>query len=296
VVIDSKYKQKNNLNMKIKQFTLGLALVALVSASFLSSCRKKEKEEKDTDTAGAADQALASSAVNDLTSISDEAATTYSISSFKTAETNAVLSSCATITFDTLAAAKTITVNFGSTNCLCNDGRNRRGILNIAFTGRYRDSLTLVTVTPVNYFVNDNQVTGSKTIKNKGHNAAHHLVYEISANINIIKASGGGTISWQSNRQREWTSGESTLTWLDDVYSISGNANGTTSNGNSFTSVITSPLIRNMSFGCRRHFIQGSLEHTPGGKATRYIDFGNGACDDQATVTINGTTYNITLP
>jgi hypothetical protein len=51
-----------------------------------------------------------------------------------------------------------------------------------------------------------------------------------------------------------------------------------------------------MSFGCRRHFTQGTLEHTPGGKATRYIDFGNGTCDDQATVTINGTTYTITLP
>jgi hypothetical protein len=51
-----------------------------------------------------------------------------------------------------------------------------------------------------------------------------------------------------------------------------------------------------MSIGCRRHFTQGLLQHTPGGKATRYIDFGNGACDSDATVTINGTNYNITLP
>jgi hypothetical protein len=282
--------------MKTKQLTLVLALVAIISASIFSSCRKKEKEEIDNDTAGASDQSLASSSVNDLTSISDESARTYTISSFKTAETNAILSSCATITFDTLAAAKTITVNFGATNCLGNDGRYRRGALKIVFTGKYRDSLTLITVTPQNYFVNDNQITGSKTIKNLGHNAAHHLVYEINANISIIKASGGGTITWQSARQREWTAGESTLTWSDDIYSITGSANGTTSNGNTFTSVITSPLIRNMSIGCRRHFTQGSLQHTPGGKATRYIDFGNGACDSDATVTINGTTYNITLP
>jgi hypothetical protein len=282
--------------MKTKQLTLVLALVAIASASIFSSCRKKEKEEVDSDTAGASDQSLASSSVNDLTSISDEAAKTYTISSFKTAETNAILSSCATITFDTLAAAKTITVNFGATNCLGNDGRYRRGALTIAFTGKYRDSLTLITVTPQNYFVNDNQIAGSKTIKNLGHNAAHHLVYEINANISIIKASGGGTITWQSARQREWTAGESTLTWSDDIYSITGGANGTTSNGNTFTSVITSPLIRKMSIGCRRHFTQGSLQHTPGGKATRYIDFGNGACDSDATVTINGTTYNITLP
>ncbi len=284
--------------MKTKQLTLALALVAIVSASIFSSCRKKEIEEKDNDTISAKDQSLASSTVNDMTNISDEAgkgnATTTS--SFKTAESNAILSACSVITYDTLAAAKTITVNFGATNCLCNDGRNRRGSLIINFTGKYRDSLTVITVTPQNYFVNDNQVTGSKTITNKGHNAANHLVYEINANITIIKASGAGTITWQSTRQREWMSGESTLSWADDIYSITGSANGTTASGGSFTSVITSPLIRNMAFGCRRHFTQGKLEHTPGGKATRYIDFGNGACDDQATVTINGTTYNITLP
>ena len=84
--------------------------------------------------------------------------------------------------------------------------------------------------------------------------------------------------------------------WSDDVYSITGSASGTTSNGNTFSSVITSPVIRKMLIGCRRHFVQGKLEHTPGGKATRYIDFGNGACDDQATVIINGNTYTINLP
>lgn len=284
--------------MKTRQFTLGLALAALVSASIFSSCRKKEIEEKDNDTISAKDQSFASSTVNDMTSISDEAGkgNSTTTSSFKTAESNAILSSCSVITYDTLAAAKTITVNFGTSNCLCNDGRNRRGSLIINFTGRYRDSNTVITVTPQNYFVNDNQVTGSKTITNKGHNAANHLVYEINANITIIKASGAGTITWQSTRQREWITGESTLTWSDDVYSITGSANGTTSNGNSFSSVITSPLIRNMAFGCRRHFTQGNLEHTPSGKATRYINFGNGTCDDQATVTINGNTYNITLP
>lgn len=284
--------------MKTKQLTLGFALVAIVSASVFSSCRKRDKDEKDNDTAAAADQSLASTTVNDMTNIADEAGkgNSTTTSSFRTDESTAILSSCSVITFDTLAAAKTITVNFGTNNCLCNDNRYRRGGLIISFTGRYRDSLTVITVTPQNYFVNDNQVTGSKTITNKGHNSAHHLVYDINANIQIIKANGGGTISWQSTRQREWTAGESTLIWTDDMYSITGNASGTTSNGNSFNSVITSPLIRNMAFGCRRHFTQGKLEHTPGGKATRYIDYGNGACDDQATVTINGNVYPITLP
>ena len=282
--------------MNIKQLTFGLTLVAIVGTSIFSSCKKKDTDEQDKDTSSASDQSLASTTVNDMTSISDEAGKTYSVSSFKTENTEGLLSvSCATITLDTLAAAKTITVNFGTTNCICLDGRSRRGSLIISFTGRYRDSLTLITVSPQNYFVNDNQVTGYKTIKNKGHNAANHLVYEVNANIQIIKANGAGTISWQSTRQREWINGESSPSWLDDIYSITGNASGTSANGNSFTSIITSPLIRNMALGCRRHFTQGVLEHSPSGKATRYINYGNGACDDQAVVTINGTSYTITL-
>jgi hypothetical protein len=282
--------------MKAKHTIIGLAL-AIASASLFSSCKKKDKEEKDSDVNSAIDQSLASTTVNDMTSIADEAGKTYSVSSFRTADAEGLLSaSCATVTLDTLAAAKTITVNFGATNCVCNDGRTRRGALVLSFTGHYRDSLTVITVTPQNYYVNDNQVNGSKTITNKGHNSAHHLVYEINANITIQKANNGGTITWQSNRQREWVSGESTLVWSDDMYSITGSASGTSSNGNTFTSNITTALVRNMAFGCRRNFVSGVLEHTPGGKATRYIDFGNGSCDNDATVTINGNTYSITLP
>ena len=283
--------------MKTRQLTLGLALVAIVGSVIFSSCRKRDKEEVDKDTSSASDQSLASTTVNDMTSISDEAGKSYAVSSFRTENTDGLLNApCASVTVDTLSAVRTITVNFGSTNCTCLDGRERRGSLIMSFTGRYRDSLTVITVTPQNYFVDDNQVTGSKTITNKGHNAAHHLVYDISANIQIIKANGGGTISWQSNRQREWITGESTPSWSDDIYSITGSASGTNASGNTFTSVITSPLIRNMAAGCRRHFTQGVLEHTPAGKATRYIDYGNGVCDNKATVTINGNTYAITLP
>jgi hypothetical protein len=287
--------------MKTKHLTLGLTIAAIALTSTFSSCRKdkmNDPEEKDKDTSSAADQSLASTTVNDMTSIADEAGRTYSVSSFKTADTEGILStSCATVTVDSSAApARTITVNFGTSNCLCNDGRYRRGALVFAFTGKYRDSLTVITVTPQSYFVNDNQVTGTKSITNKGHNASNHLVYEINANIQIIKANGAGTVSWQSTRQREWVSGESTMVWSDDVYSITGNASGTNANGHTFTSVITTPLVRNMAIGCRKHFVSGVLEHTPAGKATRYIDYGSGACDDQATVTINGTSYTITLP
>jgi hypothetical protein len=151
-------------------------------------------------------------------------------------------------------------VNFGATNCQGNDGRNRRGALvTIAFTGKYRDSLTVITVTPQNYFVDDNQVTGSKTITNKGHNAAHHLVYEINANIQIIKANAAGInflamySSTRVDRRINLMHGRMMFTQLQEVLAEQQQM------VIHFASNITSPLIRNMAIGCRRHFVQGKL-------------------------------------
>jgi hypothetical protein len=48
--------------------------------------------------------------------------------------------------------------------------------------------------------------------------------------------------------------------------------------------------------GATRHvFIQGTFVYTPGIRAARTFDYGNGTCDLNATVTINGNTYPFVL-
>jgi len=41
--------------------------------------------------------------------------------------------------------------------------------------------------------------------------------------------------------------------------------------------------------------VKGVMEITPSGKTARVIDFGNGACDDDATITVGKTTKNFKL-
>lgn len=269
-----------------------LSIIAIACLPFYSCVKKTQ--ELDSDTSSASENFTATSAANDMGSIADEAGRTKNVSSFKTSGEMAILSSCATLTFDS-AAVSTITINFGATNCVCNDGRSRRGSLIVTYTGKYKDSLTTITITPKDYFVDNNGVSGSKTVKNLGHNTLGHLVYDITENISITKADNSGTITMDSKRTREWMTGENTLVWSDDKYSITGNASGKNANGRSYTSNITKPLVRDMSIGCRKHFISGTIEHTPANKPKRVIDFGDGTCDDIATVKINGTTYTITL-
>ncbi|HLG03654.1 MAG TPA: hypothetical protein VI731_08675 [Bacteroidia bacterium] len=281
--------------MKSNRFFPAVLLLA-ATALFFTGC-KKEKEE-DNDTSAAADNAFAESTYNDVTNIADEAGISGSVSNYRLgADGTGILSACATITFDTLSSADqdTIHIDFGPTNCTCNDGRMRRGEILVYYTGAYRDSASMHTITFNNYFVNDNQVLGTKTVTNQGHNASGNLVYFIDVNGQIILANNGGAISWISQRYREWTQGESTLPWNDDMYSVTGSASGTGANGNSFTVQITNPLIRNMQIGCRRHFVQGTFVLTPSNKPARTVDFGNGTCDDIATVTVNNHTYTIHL-
>ncbi|MBK9283863.1 MAG: hypothetical protein IPM51_06025 [Sphingobacteriaceae bacterium] len=280
----------------MKTFKNNLILLIILLFGY-TSCVKKELEA-DNELESSLDVFLASAISNDMVNIADEAARTFSIGSFKTNAQSGLLANCATLTFDTLIASNvdTITVDFGSSNCMGNDGRNRRGKIQILFSGNYRDSLNKITVTPINYFVNDNGVSGVKTITNLGHNFTKHLIYEIKDNLTIVRADGKGNITHFAIRNREWYNGENTLTWDDDVYLISGNANGVSSTGREYRSNITKLLTRNMAPGCRKYFTVGEIGLTPLGKATRTINFGNGLCDNVAIVSVNGKEYEITLP
>ncbi|MBI4931592.1 MAG: hypothetical protein HY841_12555 [Bacteroidetes bacterium] len=295
--------------MKTKQLIFSAtALLVAVSLTF-TGCRKKD-EDKDTDTSGAEDNSLADKSFEDMGQISNEAASSGGLNSYKSAGYDGLLSHCATVTHDT--ALNKITVDFGSANCYCHDGRYRRGKLFITYTNSvkpepytYWDSLTQITIATApdnSYFVNDNQVIGTKNITNKGHNGAGHMNWDVQVSGQIIKANSQGTITWTSTRNREWIADESTpLIWSDDIYGVTGTASGTSANGTPFNVTITSQLIRKIA--CSKHFVSGTLDFTPGSKPVRHVDFGyspspnpSGSCDSWISVTINSNTYYKQLP
>lgn len=275
--------------MKRKIASTTMAILMFIALT-LNSCRK----ERDNDTMPAQDNAQAEATFNDAFNMADEAATTGDVS-FKNADENGLLAGCAIVTRDTLSTPRTVTIDFGS-GCVGNDGRTRSGKVLVSYDGPYRATGTTIIITFDNYFVNDNQVLGTKTIQNNGPNNDGNLSYTITVSGQIVKADNGGTIAWTSNRVREWLEGANTTALADDVYGITGTATGTTANGNAFSATITDQLIRKLAPGCRRHFVQGKMEVAVTGKPTRYIDFGSGACDSQIVVTINGNDYTVTLP
>lgn len=269
-------------------------LIALAITAFTIAGCKKDTNDTDEDTSSSVDNAFAESVYDDAGTMSDEAALSGDLSSFRNGSVEGILiSTCAVITRDTISSPRVVTINFGTVNCLCQDGRNRRGSIIITYTGGYRDAGSVHTIGFDNYFVNDYQVQGTKVVTNQGLNAAGHSWFTINVT-GTITSPTGQVLTRQSVRQREWVSGESTPIWMDDVYHITGTATGTTFSGNTFTAVIIQPLV--VALDCR-WIKDGKLQFTPAGRLTRTIDYGylNGNCDKFAQLTIGNNTHIITL-
>lgn len=277
-----------------KQF----ATILLLSYSLfvLFSCSKTNSSATgDSDTQSAADNTFAESTTNDAVTISTQSEDNGVTGGLTDSTFGFLLGPCANVTIDISSNPHLLTVDFGNTNCLCFDGKYRRGKIVVSYTGLYRDSGSSHSINFDNYYVNDYKIEGATTVLNKGRNASGNITFDVQASVTITDTSGN-KLTYASTHTREWVAGESTgglSGWLDDVYSITGTASGTSFAGSAFTSNITSAII--IALNCR--WIEaGKIDFTPADKLTRHIDFGNGNCDNKITVTIAGQSFDILLP
>ncbi|MEO6316411.1 MAG: hypothetical protein ABIU63_05285 [Chitinophagaceae bacterium] len=280
-----------------KKISMLIAVVVISSSLLFTSCKKEAA--KDSDTESAEDYNTAESSFNDVTTIADQAALTGSVNMRVAGDAannradGSLGSACSTVTVDTVSIPHLISVDFGTANCMCNDGKNRRGKITLSYIGRYKDAGTAIAVSFNNYFVNNNQLTGTETITNLGLNNAGNPAYKIETKGTIKEANGAWTFTWESSRKREWTAGASTpLVQGDDAYSLTGSSSGVNREGKAFTLNISAPLVRKMSCNWLE---SGRVDLTPEGLAVRTVDFGNGNCDNKATLTINGNVFTFSM-
>ncbi|MDI1356392.1 MAG: hypothetical protein PSX36_15860 [bacterium] len=306
-----------------------LAIVSLASTVIFTSCKKKEEVAPDTEQNTATDNNMAESIVSDIESMGGEVSENSSLVSYKSSEATGITeedgiaaSPCATVSG---LGTKIYTVDFGTTGCVGYDGRTRTGKLIYDFSAStpssaayYRNPGFSMSVSSQNYVVDGNQVNIiSKTVKNTtppsipaGDQPGINLTWAIAANVSIVKPNSGGTISWSCSRTKELMNTNDTtcyrgqslhIIWNKAIVKLNGTATGVNAKGENYTAVATD-LIRD--FNCapdplrpKRHpFISGTIAYTPGSRPLRLIDYGSASsCDMNATVTINGKVYNITL-
>lgn len=279
----------------------------LVTGLIITGCKKDEVAEEDysTDKATMYDQSVADASFDDAGNVADEGVS-GSMNTYRMVSHERIQTTCAAITLDTIATPHTAIIDFGGTQavpCLCNDGNYRSGKILVSWSGNYLDAGSSHTITFDNYYLNFNKIEGTKTVTNQGPNTAGNLVFSINVTGTITVDAQysyngtGGTITYTSQRSREWIQGASTpLIFSDDIYLISGSASGTTTAGFSYSmnTDASAPLRKEIGFP---HFTSGILNITPGNKPARSVDYSylNNSRDNLARLTVNGQTFTIKL-
>jgi len=261
--------------------------ISIVASLLLSSCFKKD----NSDWTFEQDNSVSSELFQDIYKQVDV-----------TAQSDGSLNACGTVTLSNTLGTfpNTVTIDFGN-GCMGTDGRMRSGQIIGIFSGRWRDAGTVVNITTNNYKVNKYAVSGSQTITNNGLNTSNHLSYTVvTTNGQVRDTTNNQTIQWNSTKTFEWVAGQGT-SWVsngvlgvtDDIYHVTGSANGINRNGTPYTAVITERLVRDLS--CR-WITDGTVEITPQNGDTRTLDFGDGACDANVRFSFRRWTFNFILP
>lgn len=280
--------------MNTKKLVLKSAVGAMFTLALLfSSCGKKAEIETavNNEEATAQNKEEADAVGNETQNIIDAAAKNGSsivgrIGSSSFIEISEA-SQCATITRDTTATIRTIIIDFGTSNCLCNDNRYRRGKIIVTHTSNYFDDGSVKKITFQDFYRNDNKLQGTRVVTNKGLNSSGNKHWEVVETDMIITKLDGKIHTWNSTRDREMLSGSATpYVWLDDEYQITGAASGVNQNNVNYTSLITTPLHRNMNCNW---IDKGVIEFENNKGAKRTIDYGNGLCDAIATITVTSS-------
>lgn len=270
--------------MKTKHL-LPLLLAVLV----LGGC-KKDEEKEELDIYPARDMALINGAYSDAFSMVDRVG-----KSEPGLRNNYGLPECATVIFqDTLEFPYAVTIDFGETNCTDDYGVNRRGKIHFEITGPYQDEGTVISTELEDYHVMDHHLQGSRAVTNLGENTEENLHFSVvESNVSLTAPNNEWTAYWESNRNREWAEGRSTWwNWFDDVYTITGDANGISRNGVPYTINITDPLV--VKIGCP-WVAGGALDLLPQNSSVLTLEYGDGNCDANAKVIVEGNEYDITL-
>lgn len=290
-----------------KAFKIVLVL-SCVTSLFFVGCRKKETTEVDNETQSAVDNAVADQEYMSIV----PATNAHAINTKGTGATNGRLMSppaCDTLIWltrsATLATDTALDVN-GKFNVpqrfelnllsACpssfTDGKIRSGKWLIKITGPLKNAGSQMIMKLLNHKASGIGYACDSLVVTTVASSTAGSTYNIKL-INGVCSSPNWTIKYSFNRTiTNYVKGKPVNT--DPVVEVYGTANGINRTGKAFTVDIPagSPMVKHKS--CE--FVdKGILNLTPEGFKTRIVDFGNGACDDDATFTVNGSTVAFKL-
>lgn len=270
-----------------KQICSALLLAAGIILTTVTAC-KKDNDNTTTDPAvESATQALKSQQL---------IASSFGVALRGAQEADGLMQQgvedrCGSITIvpvDPNVFPKVITIDFG-TGCTDNDGKFKSGKV-IFSVSKIWEPGSEISIQYDNYKEDAAQLSGKFTFQNQS--TTNGGTYTILAQ-DIKAADGNGnTLDYDAVQTFTQTAGQATWwDWVDDIYNITGTINAVPTNGETVDWTIQTPLVK--ANNCYWVSAGTGLLDINGVEAS--IDYGDGTCDNKATVTVNGQTYVITL-
>lgn len=276
--------------MKTKILALGvLACLLFVGCNKDDNDKNESFNSSDVVTASKID--LISDDVSQIVETqSDETAAGRS-----TATTENFLSDCADVTTTISGNTVTRTLDFGLTNCTLNNGNTVRGKIILTFTNDWTALTRTINYTFENFYHNDRHVEGNRTVIRRILPNGHP---QSTINLDMtVTTPDGAVYTLDGERVREFSEGYGNADLSDNVFLVSGNWTTTLPNGVTHSKTVVAATPLKIKSGCyedpsghhRLEIVSGILTVVRNTN-TAVIDYGNGACDNLGTISINGGT------
>jgi len=283
-----------------------LLFTCLLSFAFFVGCTSDETSKTNETVASSktisADDAVANSeidtSVDDVSLIvEDQFSVQQSLVSRTIEPVKSILPLCATISTVVGTDSYTKTIDFGTLGCTMPNGNVLKGKIIISFSKSTTLGLRTISYVLENFYHNDKLIEGNKTITHEMKStellATVHPVSTHSIDVKVTFPDGK-VYTRIGTRVREMTEGFATVgNWEDNVFLVWGYNITTFPNGSKYTSTIKTTLRFNSS--CKMPFPVSGIVEIKKNDVLATLDYGNGDCDNLATMTTNGESKVIEL-
>jgi len=199
---------------------------------------------------------------------------------------------CPAVSVNFLTAPFSISLDWG-TGCLYSDGITRSGTIVITLSGLMSEKNSVATMKIENYIADGKKISGTTKITYLGPNAGNNWPRYSIVSEGKIEFPDKGVVTFKSESVRLQAEGTKTTSITDDVWRTEiQSASGINKDGTSWTGKTTKVMIKK---GDCKWYNSGTFVITPSSGDVKTIDFGDGTCDNKATLKISDTITDITL-
>lgn len=272
--------------MKRQKLTFGIIAIALLMLVF-TGCNEsdtiiEEPANEAIDLKAAETEAEIDKVSDETSAIIEEAFLMEEFPETKSHSTDRYLPDCVTITIVIVQNMKTVTIDFGE-GCELRNGNFVSGKIIMEYEKDPEAAAKMITYAFEDFYFNGKEVEGGGSIlrerSNEKGNPQSTKTFDV-------------TVTWPDNtfankngvKVREMIEGQGTFAWGDNVFLITGNWEFTRRNGTILSAKVVEALRRELA--CK-FLVSGILELNKN-ENNAILNYGDGECDDLATVSING--------